>query len=1232
MKKLFKPVLDFLESVLSVKEIKKKYSDLILINEEGEILLLLRSNTDSFCPGQWSLPGGSVEEGEHPSISALRELKEETGIELNVDDIQFYKEIDRGNNISYYFIGSVSSSDVEIILNANEHQGYEWVSPNNIWQKDCLMDLNKFLAESFNINSDSEKYVDHLANYSTEDQINEAVDILNKSFDNGEINEDIYLDKINLLGIIKSEYDKSIIIGKNNDPEYTIRIKKADINNELDSNYQNYLDNAYYYNDKLYDENGIGIPMTSEDIQNIIKQNKNIYQVDCYKLDSFVSGSKVFEDTKRYNFEKVLPTIKKYNDYYNKYENELLDSFASSINDYQNRRSEIKKTIKSTIGDGLSDSKNIIKLLNFIKSNLNDEIDPLFNIRYQYDSDNVNKRQIFLSELEKFLNDGGFINLISLEIVGIDSYDDGEFRIDYPDVNDIKNISIIHNKVINKIKPLIDLKLELDDKLNKGEITDEEFLSYIIKADDASHGGKLVKKQIIDKTGRKQTKWVSKNSEEEKKEVKNEYTDDELINHAKNSSLADLERVIKESPDAKLREIAHFEINRREKEEHINDDSDSNNKSTENSNEDDTDNKKEPEIKKSTDIDLIKGGKAEILKGCLMFYPKINKDKWKDTVESLIPVEIVQEYEYDPHITILYGFDDQVIDIERLKYIVNSFVEANPIEIKLDKVSIFSNENDVIKIGIIDVNGNLTKLNEHIRFNFKYESNFPDYSPHMTLAYVNKGEGNKFIGKHVDLDDFGFITLNSGRYIYSNANKQKTEIRPLINEYLSFNKADDNDIEKGKKPYPVGYINHDGFEKQADGKWKYVGKKKLISLGFELQENGKWKKNDGGGNHTNGIKLTPSKKGVSSGTINYKDDSAYIKVGDDKWVRLNDFINSWNGKIPAEIKSQLKLHYNLENKVSSSMFDSLQKLINLKDDDIKNEDVRPTNNKKSKAEIKGQQLVSEFHSLLNEQDRIEFFETKFNEFDAETFEYFCDNAELFVDNLKSYLYSESYKYSDNISTTNIGWDIRSFASSINSAFNRSFEPKKMEHADYSNCKVSQMRFINAYTYSAYKLVNRFKSGSYNVEFSEALKKYINLFADIVDRGLNNITNNKEREFVYRTLNPQTKAVEKTKKKLIDYMMNIGNNVNYGTILSTSISPHAAFSPDSDPNNRNHIVYKIANPKSAKLIKDISYHPGEQEAIFPTTTKFEITDVRVSKDRVDEFGISANNLVYLKEVD
>ncbi|GBC59803.1 hypothetical protein DENIS_0744 [Desulfonema ishimotonii] len=58
---------------------------LILLDEADRLLLVRRSIEPKL--GWWCLPGGFMEMGETPEQTALRELKEETGLEGHIDHI-----------------------------------------------------------------------------------------------------------------------------------------------------------------------------------------------------------------------------------------------------------------------------------------------------------------------------------------------------------------------------------------------------------------------------------------------------------------------------------------------------------------------------------------------------------------------------------------------------------------------------------------------------------------------------------------------------------------------------------------------------------------------------------------------------------------------------------------------------------------------------------------------------------------------------------------------------------------------------------------------------------------------------------------------------------------------------------------------------------------------------------------------------------------------------------------
>lgn len=60
----------------------------VVINEEGRVLLLKHV----FRPGSgWGVPGGFLEKGEQPEEAIRRELREETGLELESAELAFIR-------------------------------------------------------------------------------------------------------------------------------------------------------------------------------------------------------------------------------------------------------------------------------------------------------------------------------------------------------------------------------------------------------------------------------------------------------------------------------------------------------------------------------------------------------------------------------------------------------------------------------------------------------------------------------------------------------------------------------------------------------------------------------------------------------------------------------------------------------------------------------------------------------------------------------------------------------------------------------------------------------------------------------------------------------------------------------------------------------------------------------------------------------------------------------------
>lgn len=58
----------------------------VIRNDEGEILCALRSPSMSM-PNLWEFPGGKIEDGELPEECLIREIQEELGCTIKVEDL-----------------------------------------------------------------------------------------------------------------------------------------------------------------------------------------------------------------------------------------------------------------------------------------------------------------------------------------------------------------------------------------------------------------------------------------------------------------------------------------------------------------------------------------------------------------------------------------------------------------------------------------------------------------------------------------------------------------------------------------------------------------------------------------------------------------------------------------------------------------------------------------------------------------------------------------------------------------------------------------------------------------------------------------------------------------------------------------------------------------------------------------------------------------------------------------
>lgn len=161
--------------------------------------------------------------------------------------------------------------------------------------------------------------------------------------------------------------------------------------------------------------------------------------------------------------------------------------------------------------------------------------------------------------------------------------------------------------------------------------------------------------------------------------------------------------------------------------------------------------------------------------GCAMLY--FNDHDLKPIYDMINPEDLYVEgdgfgLETEPHCTLLYGLHGEVTpkQVEDVldKYTYYTCKAHNP--------SLFENEKyDVLKY---DVEGdNLHETNEDLK-QFPFTTDYPNYHPHMTIAYLKPGMGKKYVD---DLKkQHGELWMSPQHAVYSQPDGTKNKINLRI--------------------------------------------------------------------------------------------------------------------------------------------------------------------------------------------------------------------------------------------------------------------------------------------------------------------------------------------------------------------------------------------------------------------------------------------------------------------
>ena len=86
----------------------------ILQDEEGRILMVWQHHEERDF---WLVPGGGIEDGENSIEAAIREVKEETGLDIEVTGVAWHIEEvspERGQRFVNYMIGRITGGELAL--------------------------------------------------------------------------------------------------------------------------------------------------------------------------------------------------------------------------------------------------------------------------------------------------------------------------------------------------------------------------------------------------------------------------------------------------------------------------------------------------------------------------------------------------------------------------------------------------------------------------------------------------------------------------------------------------------------------------------------------------------------------------------------------------------------------------------------------------------------------------------------------------------------------------------------------------------------------------------------------------------------------------------------------------------------------------------------------------------------------------------------------------------------
>ncbi len=123
------------------------------LEHEGKFVMLHRHENKS-QGGKWGVVAGKLDAGESPKQAMVRELREETGVEVAEEKLEYFTSLfvrHGGYDLVYHMFRTMLDTLPEIKIEPYEHQAFTWVTPEESLKINLVDDLDECIKMYYGV-------------------------------------------------------------------------------------------------------------------------------------------------------------------------------------------------------------------------------------------------------------------------------------------------------------------------------------------------------------------------------------------------------------------------------------------------------------------------------------------------------------------------------------------------------------------------------------------------------------------------------------------------------------------------------------------------------------------------------------------------------------------------------------------------------------------------------------------------------------------------------------------------------------------------------------------------------------------------------------------------------------------------------------------------------------------------------------------------------------------------